>query len=163
MRDARTMPADATPSLSPRAVPAGVPRPWRIVFSVEIPICLGTCLLWLLAPAEYLGGFLGERPHDVADYLLLQQSTAVVFSMFVYFYGRVLLSRRVDLRTFRYLQEAMALGDVIVLVESWAAHAYLAPRPDMLFAQVAMAALWLGVRVLFLIRVPATAPVEGPA
>ena len=53
------------------------------MFAVEIPICLGTCLLWLLAPAEYLGGFLGKRPHDIADYLLLQQSTAVVFSMFV--------------------------------------------------------------------------------
>jgi hypothetical protein len=161
MRDARAMRADATPALPPLAVPASVPRPWRIVFSVEIPICLGTCLLWLLAPAEYLGGLLGKRPHDVADYLLLQQSTAVVFSMFVYFYGRVLLGRRVDLRTFRYLQEAMALGDVIVLVATWAAHAYLAPRPDMLFAQAAMAAVWLGVRVLFLIRVPA--PVDGPA
>jgi hypothetical protein len=131
-----------------------------MVFAVEIPICLGTCLLWLLAPAEYLGGFLGRRPHDVADYLLLQQSTAVVFSMFVYFYGRVLFSRRVDLRTFRYLQEAMALGDLIVLGASWAAHAYLTPRPGVLFAQTAMAALWLGIRVLFLIRVPA--PADDP-
>ena len=161
MRNARRMPADATPSLPPRAVRTSLPGPWRIVFAVEIPICLGTCLLWLLAPAEYLSGFLGKRPHDVADYLLLQQSTAVVFSMFVYFYGRVLLSGRVDLRTFRYLQEAMALGDVIVLVATWAAHAYLAPRPDVLFAQTAMAALWLGIRVLFLIRVPA--PVDDPA
>ncbi|MEU9211796.1 hypothetical protein AB0D27_28645 [Streptomyces sp. NPDC048415] len=84
------------------------------MFAVETPICLGTCLLWLLAPAQYLGGILGKRPHDVADYLLLQQSTAVVFSMFVYFYGRVVVSRRVDLRTFRDRQEAMALGDVIV-------------------------------------------------
>ncbi|MCW2944590.1 MAG: hypothetical protein JWR24_1307 [Actinoallomurus sp.] len=116
LRNARTMPVDATPSLPPRAVRAGLPGPWRIVFAVEIPICLGTCLLWLLAPAEYLGGFLGKRPHDVGDYLLLQQSTAVVFSMFVYFYGRVLVSRRVDLRTFRYLQEAMALGTVLALL-----------------------------------------------
>ena len=131
------------------------------MFALEVPICLGTCLLWLLAPAEYLGGFLGKRPHDVGDYLLLQQSTAVVFSMFVYFYGRVLLSRRVDVRTFRYLQEAMALGDVAVLVATWATHAYLAPRPDLLFAQTAMAVLWLGIRVLFLIRVPA--PVDDPA
>lgn len=126
-----------------------------MVFAVEIPICLGTCLLWLLAPGTYLGGLFGKRPHDVADYLLLQQSTAVVFSMFVYFYGRVLLSRRVDLRTFRYLQQALALGDVFVLGASWAAYAYLAPRPEVLFAQVAMAALWLGIRVLFLVRVPA--------
>jgi hypothetical protein len=132
-----------------------------MVFAVEIPICLGTCLLWLLAPAEYLGGFLGRQPHDVADYLLLQQSTAVVFSMFVYFYGRVLLSGRVDVRTFRHLQEAMALGDVIVLATTWAAHAYLAPRTDLLVAQTAMAALWLGIRVLFLIRVPA--PTGGSA
>jgi hypothetical protein len=93
------MPADATPPPQPRAVRAGLPGPWRIVFAVEILICLGTCLLWLLAPAEYLGRFLGKRPHDVADYLLLQQSTAVVFPIFVYFYGRVLVSRRVDLRT----------------------------------------------------------------
>jgi hypothetical protein len=155
LRNARTMPADATASLPPRTVRAGLPGHWRIVFAVEIPICLGTCLLWLLAPAQYLGGFLGKRPHDVADYLLLQQSTAVVFSMFVYFYGRVLVSRRVDLRTFRYLQQAMALGDVIVLGATWAAHA------DLLFAQTAMAALWLGIRVLFLIQVPA--PVEDPA
>jgi hypothetical protein len=35
------------------------------------------------------------------------------------------------------------------------------PRPDLLFAQTAMAALWLGIRVLFLIRVPA--PVDDPA
>ncbi|MCW2859385.1 MAG: hypothetical protein JWP48_1093 [Actinoallomurus sp.] len=161
MRNARTMPADATPAIPPRAVRADLPGLWRIVFAVEIPICLGTCLLWLLAPAEYLGGFLGKRPHDVADYLLLQQSTAVVFSMFVYFYGRVLLSHRVDLRTFRYLQEAMALGDGIVLGASWAAHAYLAPRPDVLYAQTAMAALWLGIRILFLIRVPT--PVDDTA
>ena len=155
------MPADAKPSLPLRAARAGLPGTWRTVFAVEIPICLGTCLLWLLAPAEYLGGFLGKRPHDVADYLLLQQSTAVVFSMFVYFYGRVLFSRRVDLRTFRHLQEAMALGDVLVLGATWAAHAYLMPRPDLLFAQTAMAALWLAIRVLFLIRVPA--PAEDPA
>lgn len=155
------MPADATVSLPPRALRTGLPGTWRIVFAVEIPICLGTCLLWLLAPAEYLGGFLGKRPHNIGDYLLLQQSTAVVFSMFVYFYGRLLVSSRVDLRTFRYLQEAMALGDVLVLGATWAAHAYLAPRPDLLFAQSAMAALWLGIRVLFLIRVPA--PVNDPA
>jgi hypothetical protein len=161
MRDARAMPVDATPSLPPRVVRTRLPGRWRIVFAVEIPICLGTCLLWLLAPAQYLGGFLGKRPHDVADYLLLQQSSALVFSMFVYFYGRILLSGRVDVRTFRYLQEAMALGDVIVLATTWAAHAYLAPRPDLLVAQTAMAALWLGIRVLFLIRVPA--PTEEPA
>jgi hypothetical protein len=155
------MPTDATPSRPPGAVRAGLPRHWRMVFAAEIPICLGTCLLWLLAPAEYLGGLVGERRHDVADYLLLQQSTAVVFSMFVYFYGRVLLSRRVDLRTFRYLQEAMALGDVIVLVATWAAHAYLTPRPGLLLAQAAMAALWLGIRCLFLLRVPA--PGDDPA
>lgn len=155
------MSAEAKPSLPLRAVRAGLPGTWRIVFAVEIPICLGTCLLWLLAPGEYLGGFLGKRPHDVADYLLLQQSTAVVFSMFVYFYGRVLFSRRVDLRTFRHLQEAMALGDVLVLGATWAAHAYLAPRPDLLLGQTTMAALWLGIRVLFLIRVPA--PVDDPA
>jgi hypothetical protein len=155
------MPAEAKPSLPLHAVRAGLPGTWRTVFAIEIPICLGTCLLWLLAPAEYLGGFLGKRPHDVADYLLLQQSTAVVFSMFVYFYGRVLFSRSVDLRTFRHLQEAMALGDVLVLGATWAVHAYLMPRPDLLFAQTAMAALWLGIRVLFLIRVPA--PVDDPA
>jgi hypothetical protein len=149
------MPADATAALPPRAVRAGLPGRWRIVFAAELPICLATCLFWLFAPAEYLGGFLGKRPHDLADYLLLQQSTAVVFSMFVYFYGRVLLSRRVDLRTFRYLQEAMALGDVLVLAATWAAHAYLTPRPELLFAQTAMAALWLGVRGVFLVRVPA--------
>jgi hypothetical protein len=161
MRDARTMPVDATPSLPPRAIRTSLPGPWRIVFAIEIPICLGTCLLWLLAPAQYLGGFLGKRPHDVADYLLLQQSSALVFSMFVYFYGRILLSGRVDLRTFRYLQEAMALGDVIALAAAWMAHAYLTPQPGLLVAQTAMAALWLGIRVLFLIRVPA--PIEDPA
>ena len=155
------MPADSTPSVPPCTVRDGLPGTWRIVFAIEIPICLGTCLLWLLAPAEYLGGYLGKRPHDVADYLLLQQSTAVVFSMFVYFYGRVLFGRRVDVRTFRHLQEAMALGDVLVLGATWAAHTYLAPRPDLILAQTAMAALWLGIRVLFLIRVPA--PVDDPA
>lgn len=154
------MPADV-PALSPRTHRAGLPGPWRAVFAAEIPICLGTCLLWLLAPAEYLNGLFGKRPHGVADDLLLQQSTAVVLSMFVYFYARVLLSRRVDLRTFRYLQEAMALGDVFVLGATWTAHAYLTSRADLVFAQTAMAALWLGIRCLFLIRVQA--PADEPA
>jgi hypothetical protein len=123
-----------------------------MVFAVEIPICLATCLLWLLAPGVYLGGLFGRRPYDAADYLLLQQATAVVFSMFVYFYGRVLFGRHVDLRTFRHLQEAMALGDVFVLAATGAAYAYLAPRPELLVGQAAMAALWLGIRVLFLVR-----------
>lgn len=154
------MPTDLDPVRPPRAVRSGLPVRWRIVFAVEIPICLLTCLLWLFAPGEYLDGLLA-RPHDTADYLLLQQSTAVVLSMFVYFYARVLFGRRVDLRTFRHLQEAMALGDVFVLGTSWAAHAYLTPRPALLIAQTAMAAIWLSIRVLFLVRVPAAA--GGPS
>lgn len=150
------MPVHTTAPRPPRGGRTGLPLRWRIVFAVEIPICLGTCLMWLLAPAAYLDGLLGGR-HDAGDYLLLQQSTAVVFSMFVYFYARVLLGRHVDLRTFRHLQEAMALGDVFVLGASWAAYAYLNARPGLLFAQAAMAALWLGIRGLFLVRGPAPA------
>jgi hypothetical protein len=76
----------------------------------------------------------------------------VVASVFVWFYGRWLLSPRVELAPFRWLQEGMALGDVALI----ALAVKLAEAPGAsrgaAAAQALMAGGWLVVRTVFLLR-----------
>jgi hypothetical protein len=115
-------------------------------------VCLATCLFWLVAPGDYLAGFYGFPAGAPAPYLLLQQSTTVVFCAYVYLYAALLRMRPFPLTVFRRLQEAMALGDVAVLGSAaWAWHA-LQPAPGLWAAQVGMATLWLVLRLVWLVR-----------
>lgn len=135
---------------------AGPARPrelsprWRALFRVEVPICAGTVVYWLLAPEHYLGQLFGDLPVDSGHRYLVLQAASTVGTLLVWFYGRVLFAPEIELRTFRYLQEGMALGDAgILALSAWLA---LVARPDptTLLAQVLLAAFWGAVRVVFL-------------
>lgn len=125
---------------------------WLGIFRLEIPLCAVTVAYWLLAPDHYLERMFGSAGVDASERYLLWQAGSAVLSMFVWFYGRVLFSRTVHLRTFRFLQEGMTIGDLGVLALS----AYLAVvgRPDtgMLVSQVVLAAFWGCLRVVFLLQ-----------
>lgn len=122
---------------------------WRRVFLVEIPICLATAGYWLLAPAHYLSQAYAIEA-DPTHAAVLRQLAFVLLSMLVWFYGRWLLSGRVELRPFRYLQEGLALGDLFII--GAAVHALVVGQlgASMALAQIIPAGLWLAVRVIFL-------------
>jgi hypothetical protein len=136
--------------------PDGVlPRRWRTVFAIELPLTAGACLYWTLAAPRHLEAMFGPGTASPAALTVLAQLTAVVFSLVVWFYGRWLLGRgEVQLRPFRYLQEGFAIGDVVLIAV--AAHCLRtgAGTPALWIAQLGMAGLWLAVRVLFLIGAP---------
>jgi hypothetical protein len=113
---------------------------------------MATVAYWIIAPDEYARQMFGDTAINPGHRYLVWQTASVVATMLVWFYGRVLFAPSIELRTFRYLQEGMALGDAGILALS----AYLAlaarPHPGMLTMQVFMAALWGGIRVVFLWR-----------
>jgi len=122
---------------------------WRAIFRIEIPIVLATGVYWIVAPEHYTRMMFGVTA-DVGHHYLVLQSASTVLTLLVWFYARVLFAPSIDLRTFRYLQEGMALGDLGILGLS--VYLALAAHPDvgMLVSQVFMAALWGSIRIVFL-------------
>ena len=92
----------------------------------------------------------GDVALDAGHRYLVLQAGSTVLTLLVWSYGRVLFAPSIDLRTFRYLQEGMALGDAGILALSAYAAIFARPDPGTLMAQVFMAALWGGIRVRFL-------------
>lgn len=137
-------------------------RAWRTIFGLEILIVAATCLVWLLRPASLLEGLYGLDA-DAGAYLLLQQSSNVVFCAYVFLYLRMLRARPFPALPFRWLQEAMALGDVFMLAQSVAMWRLLDATPLLLVAQAGMATLWLGIRVTYLVttRAPREQPMKA--
>lgn len=123
---------------------------WRNLFRLEIPICAGTVAYWIIAPGDYIRRMFGDVPVDAGHRYLVLQGASTVGTLLVWFYARVLFAPSIDLRTFRYLQEGMALGDAGILALS--AYAAAAAHPDrgMLTGQIAMATLWGAIRIWFL-------------
>ncbi|HLH29871.1 MAG TPA: hypothetical protein VKY31_01630 [Terriglobia bacterium] len=130
-----------------------LPHGWMLLFRIEIPIVLVTCIYWFLFPGDYFYRLFGRTGFDAADYILLQQSSIIVFSIFVWFYARVLFSKHVPLRFFRYLQEAASINDTFIIIASVYVYRHLATQGATIIAQIVMTSFWLAVRVIFLLRV----------
>lgn len=128
----------------------GISRRWRAVFRVEVPICAATVAYWILLPDHYARTLFGDVMPDAGHRYLVLQAASTVGTLLVWFYGRVLFAPSIDLRTFRYLQEGMALGDAGILALSAYVVRVAHPDPGALIAQVLMAALWGTIRVVFL-------------
>ena len=140
-------------------------RGWRSLFTLEIAICLVTVVLWALAPWDFLSRVYGAPQGSLSHYLLLQQAGTVVFCAYVYLYARMLFTRPFNLVSFRHLQEAMAIGDAILVASAPATYRALHPDGLLFGAQTGTAALWLTIRVVFLLRVrdpDRTAPGSSP-
>ena len=87
-----------------------------------------------------------------APYLLLQQTTNVLFCAYVYLYSRMLLARPFDLRSFRWIQEAMALGDIVILCMCIAQGELLEnAKIEVILGTAAMAFVWGSARSIFLV------------
>ena len=125
---------------------------WRALFALEIPICLATVLYWWLGTESYLKTTFGLDAADGVHVALVWQCAVVVGTVFVWFYGRWLLSPEVELRPFRWLQEGMAIGDVLLIVLGVRLLALPGAARAAAVAQIGMASLWLLVRVVFLFR-----------
>ena len=127
---------------------------WKRLFQLEVAICVATAAYGAFAPAAYQRALFADPPAGAhADYLVVQ-AAGILFCAWGYLYARLLHARPFHEESFRRLQEAMAIGDVIVLAASVAAlrNPGLALRPAAIWAQVGMAALWLGLRVAYLAR-----------
>lgn len=131
---------------------------WRAVFALEILICLATVLAWVFAPADLLRGLYGLE--GAGPWHLLLQSANVVFCAYVYLYARILFAKEFRPEVFRWLQEAMAIGDVVILATSPLLYRDLQPPLALFAPMVGMAALWLSIRVVYLLttRRPSPSP-----
>jgi hypothetical protein len=109
-------------------------------------------MFWLLAPEQYLSQAYGVTVGDRAHIGLLRQLAFMLLTILGWFYGRWLLSEAVELRPFRYLQEGLALGDVLIIGGAIYAATVGQLEAAAAVAQIIPAALWLAVRVVFLIR-----------
>lgn len=138
-------------------------RRWRAVFALEIALCASSCVVWTVAPGAFLEGVFGFEGTDLRARLLLSMAANVVACAYVYLYARLLFERPFPLRAFRRLQEAMAIGDVVVLATSALEVAWLSPQPALLLTQVVLAAVWLAIRVRWLTTAPETPAPETPA
>ena len=134
--------------------PNGIPRFWKILFTVEIALCIATAAYWVTLPEDYALGLFGLREIDLGHRMLLQQNAAVLAFAYGWFYARLLYSRRFDLRIFRFLQEALALGDIYLIGAGIYLYrvSRLPASGAMALAQAVMAAVWLGARIVFIIR-----------
>lgn len=125
-----------------------ISRFWRTVFTVEIFVCLATVGFWAVAPQPFLRDLYGLESKGA--YHLLMQSANVIFCVYVYFYTRILTARPFDARAFRWLQEAMAIGDVIILATTPLLVRDVNPPAALVAAQAGMAGLWLSIRLAYL-------------
>lgn len=128
-----------------------LPRTWRAVFLIEIPICVATAVYWIFGGAHYVRETWALSA-DAGHLGLLRMQAGVLLSILVWFYGRWLIAGVRDLAAFRFFQEGLALGDVFILVGAAFAVARGEVSSKMGLAQAGPAALWLVVRVVFLLR-----------
>ena len=119
---------------------------------IEVPICLATAIYWLAMPEDFLMRSYGVLAPDAGHRLLVLQGAGILVSILVWFYGRWLLSARVELRAFRLFQEGLLLGDLFLV--AWGIMALSVPGASAVtaLAQVVMASLWGLIRVVFLYR-----------
>lgn len=150
---------------------------WYWLFLIELPICLATVLFWLIAPGGYVSGFVQGRVGGAThmETALLQQCANVVFCAYCVFYGRLLVSapscfssagpssdpsrpatwcsRSFPHRqAFLWLQQAMGLGDGLMLLQCAYDWGYLDPKPSIIVGQVVMAGGYGLARLVFLIQ-----------
>src|SRR5690349_18867925 len=94
---------------------APLPRAWRIVFAIELPLVLGTVVFWTVAPRAYLADTVGIASPGAADVLLLRLYAGTVASLVFGFYAWMLSRRAVHVPTFRAFQVCLGLGDVFIV------------------------------------------------
>lgn len=123
-----------------------------MVFWVEVAICALTVLSWVFAPEPFLRAVVGIDTPDLRHHLLLLLGGNVVFCAYVYLYARLLLDEPFPRLAFRRLQEAMALGDVVILATSVIQCVLLTPDPLWMAGQIGMASLWLVIRMSWLVQ-----------
>lgn len=131
--------------------PSSISRTWRWIFFIEVPLCVAVGGFWLLAPEQYLSQAYGVEVGDRAHVGLLRQLAFTVLTILGWFYGRWLLGGPIELRPFRYFQEGLALGDVLIIANAVHAAAVGQLEGKAAVAQIIPAALWLAVRVVFLL------------
>ncbi len=129
--------------------------PWKLFFLAEIPICLITCLYWILFPSDYIQNF-NNSNSSYMEASLLQQCAIVVFCCYVYFYYKLLMMEYVTYHTygqiFIWFQEAMLLGDILVILQSLYVCLFLNYKISILIAQIGMASFFGIARIIFMMN-----------
>jgi hypothetical protein len=136
-------------AMKPTVTP--LPRFWRGLFFIEIPLVAFTLALWVFQPDTYLHDAIGITTPGEAERFLLRLSAGTVASLILAFYGWLLIQPTVHLPTFRAYQVCLGIGDVFIIAASlmyWPAN----QQHDALIAQIAMACFWGLIRIIFLIR-----------
>jgi len=125
---------------------------WLWTFRVEILIVLGTVFYWTFFHLNYFRNMFGQQDFKAREFFLLLQGGVTIFCCYVYFYARVLFDmKHFHFETFTKLQEAMAIGDVLVLVLSFLFQDVFSQGSAPHFiAMIVMAIVWGGARVVFL-------------
>lgn len=130
-----------------------LPRLWKFLLWTEVPLTLGAVAFWLIAPASYLRGLLGDDPvcNEHARPLLYAYA-GVVATMVGWQYARLLSRPSIDKRGFLVFQECLLLGDVWIVGQQLFAMATGAPSSPSNVTAMALAAIWGLVRARLLWR-----------
>lgn len=128
-----------------------LPRIWRAIFWVEIPLTLGAVIFWLFSPDVFLAQLLGENSAaNQHAKPLLYSYAGVVFSLVLWMYTRLLLQKEVHIYSFCLFQEALLVGDIWIVINT------LLNLPDApvplhnATLAMALATFWGGVRSIYL-------------
>ena len=129
---------------------APLPRPWRAIFALEIPLTVVVVVIWIATPATYLKETL-DLTAGPTELLLLRLYAGIVGSLVIGFYTWLLAQKAVHMPTFRAFQVSLGAGDVAIIAASVLAWP---PQPThgMLFLQIGTAAFWGIVRAVFWLR-----------
>jgi len=138
---------------APQVAATALPRLWRGIFWVEVPITLGSVAYWLAAPDTFLEQLLGAGDHSAAHGLLYMYA-GVVASLVGWLYVRFLLQPDLHLPSFRLFQEALLLGDVWIVAHVLVTLPSAGPPLQTAIAASSMAGFWGLVRAIYLYAPP---------
>lgn len=126
---------------------------WRRLLSVELPLMLGTVAFAAVAPARFVEAAFGIKAAGEALRPLVYSYCGVVFTL-TWIYARLLFAPRFELASFRRFQEALLVGDVVI-VASWSWNiAETGAASAAALGGIGLAAAWGAARVVFLRRHP---------
>ncbi len=130
---------------------APLPRFWRWLFLIEIPLTAVTLAIWIVQPHVYLHDMIGITAPQDAELFLLRLYAGSVTSLVLSFYFWLLLKPTVHLPTFRVYQICLGIGDVFVVAASLAYWSTARIQPGLIL-QIVLALFWGSLRIVFLIR-----------
>lgn len=122
---------------------------WKGWFCAEAAVLACLCGGWLAFPGAHLGGLLGVGDSELMA--RLEQVAAAALCAWTWLYLRLVLGK-VETRTFRSVQEALVLANVLLLAASVGIYRELQPDASLFLLHVGVLGTFLGMRMGYLVH-----------